>query len=160
MLAQQTYQSPLGPIVMVSNETALVGLWFQDQRYYGAHYQLDHIPSQLTEPIQQAETWLNQYFAGQNPDPQRVPVQPKVTPFQKRVLTALQRVPYGTTTTYGELATAAGTSSARAVGNAVGHNPISLIIPCHRVLAQNGSLTGYAGGLDRKRFLLQLEQQH
>ncbi|USS89248.1 methylated-DNA--[protein]-cysteine S-methyltransferase [Fructilactobacillus cliffordii] len=160
MLAQQVYQSLLGPILLVSNETALVGLWFQGQQHYAAHYQLDHIPNQITEPIRLAETWLDQYFAGHNTDPKLVPVQPAVTPFQSRVLTALQRVPYGTTTTYGELAAAVSTKSARAVGNAIGRNPISLLIPCHRVLGKNGQLTGYAGGLDRKRFLLQLEQSH
>ncbi|USS86179.1 methylated-DNA--[protein]-cysteine S-methyltransferase [Fructilactobacillus cliffordii] len=160
MLSQQVYQSPLGPILLVSNENALVGLWFHGQQHYAAHYQLDHIPNQLTEPIRLAENWLDQYFAGQNPDPQLVPVKPAVMPFQKRVLTALQRVPYGATTTYSELAAAVPTKSARAVGNAIGRNPISLLIPCHRVLGKNGQLTGYAGGLDRKRFLLQLEQSH
>ncbi|USS85718.1 methylated-DNA--[protein]-cysteine S-methyltransferase [Fructilactobacillus myrtifloralis] len=159
MLVQQTYHSPLGPITLASTKTAVVGLWFQDQRYYGARYQVDQMPIQTTAPLQQAKTWLAQYFAGQNPNPKMVPLQPEVMPFQQRVLIALQRVPYGTTTTYSDLAAAVSTPSARAVGNAIGHNPISLLIPCHRVLGKNGRLTGYAGGLERKRALLQLEQR-
>ncbi|USS93076.1 methylated-DNA--[protein]-cysteine S-methyltransferase [Fructilactobacillus ixorae] len=159
MLVQQTYHSPLGAITLASTKNALVGLWFQDQRYYGAHYQLNQIPSRLTKPIRLAENWLNQYFAGQNPNPGVVPFQLEVTPFQKRVLTALQQVPYGTTTTYGDLAMVVSTPAARAVGNAIGHNPISLLIPCHRVLGKHGQLTGYTGGLERKRALLQQEQR-
>ena len=106
-----------------------------------------------------ARCWLDAYFAGERPGVADVPLAPRGTAFQRRVWDALLAIPYGETRTYGELAVALG-SSARAVGSAVGKNPISVIVPCHRVLGAGGSLTGYAGGLERKRALLALERAH
>ena len=103
-----------------------------------------------------ARRWLDAYFAGERPDVAGLPLAPRGTAFQRRVWSALLAIPYGETRTYGELAAALG-SSPRAVGSAVGKNPISVIVPCHRVLGADGSLTGYAGGLDRKRAILELE---
>ena len=104
-----------------------------------------------------ARRWLDVYFTGERPDAEDVPLAPRGTTFQLRVWDAFLAIPHGETRTYGELAAELG-SSPRAIGTAVGKNPISVIVPCHRVVASDGSLTGYAGGLDRKRALLELEQ--
>ena len=116
------------------------------------------IPTEL--PIfAQAEDWLSRYFRGEAPSPAELPLSPKGSEFQQRVWALLIEIPYGETSTYGALAKALGCKSAQAVGGAVGHNPISIMIPCHRVLGSNGSLTGYAGGIDKKIFLLELEKR-
>lgn len=157
------YQSPLGTITLLSDGQHLLGLWFEGQTYYGAKYDLKQIPTGQPAPIRKARQWLDDYFVGDDPDPKQVPVQPATTSFRQKVYKVLQEVPYGTTTTYKELSdqlqqgVANKKNLARAVGNAVGHNPILLIIPCHRVLGSDGSLTGYAAGLDRKKALLSME---
>ena len=110
----------------------------------------------MRRPCFRARLWLDAYFAGKAPEVSGLPLSPKGTAFQKKVWQELLNIPYGTTNTYGALAGRLG-SSARAVGSAVGRNPISIVIPCHRVLAADGSLTGYAGGLENKEKLLQLE---
>jgi methylated-DNA-[protein]-cysteine S-methyltransferase len=112
--------------------------------------------------LEAARTWLENYFAGERPEPQQLPLNPKGTEFQKRVWRLLLEIPYGQVTTYGALAAKlaqerGGKMSAQAIGGAVGRNPISIIIPCHRVIGANGRLTGYAGGLWRKQALLRLE---
>lgn len=166
ILHKTSYQSQLGQIVLLSTDTQLLGLWFNKQKYFGANYQLEKADSKMAGPLEQTLQWLSKYFSGQQPDPFAIPVAPKVTPFQQQVLEELQKVPYGQTTTYKELSNhlqqekTSKTNLARAIGNAVGHNPISLIIPCHRVIGTNGSLTGYAGGLDRKKALLEMEQRY
>lgn len=149
------YDSPLGSITLASNDMALVGLWFDGQRYFG------DTQGVLTEsPVfNETRRWLDIYFSGREPGfvP---PLSLQGTDFQQHVWKVLLTIPYGQTVTYGELARRLGCRSAQAVGGAVGHNPISIIVPCHRVVGANGSLTGYAGGLDRKRALLQLEQKN
>lgn len=151
------YDSPLGGILLASDGEALTGLWFEGQKYYADGLGAEHAEKPL--PIFDAcERWLELYFNGQVPDFTPA-LAPRGTAFQKRVWDSLRSIPYGQTLSYGEIAEKLGWTSARAVGSAVGRNPISLIIPCHRVLGADGSLTGYAGGIDRKRRLLELEQR-
>ncbi|MFD1430783.1 MULTISPECIES: methylated-DNA--[protein]-cysteine S-methyltransferase [Lacticaseibacillus] len=163
MLFKQMVDSPLGEITLLSDENDLRGLWFTDQQNFGAQYDLQAAETASSEPILAAETWLTGYFAGERPDPTLVPLAPEVTPYRLLVLHELRRIPYGTVVTYQTLAqrVAAATHrlnvSPRAIGGAVGHNPISLLIPCHRVVGATGDLTGYAGGLARKQALLELE---
>ena len=111
----------------------------------------------IIKKLREAKTWLDRYFAGERPNPAELKLSPKGTAFQQRVWQELLRIPYGRTVSYGSLAAHLG-SSARAVGSAVGRNPISVIIPCHRVLGADGSLGGYAGGLENKMKLLRLEK--
>ena len=168
------YDSPLGGITLASDGRALTGLWFltssvfdnkvfgspsgcDGQKHFGSTLgPLASLPAQL--PVfDEACRWLDIYFSGRKPDfiP---PLSLKGTPFQQRVWKELLTIPYGQTVTYGELARRLGCRSAQAVGGAVGHNPISIIVPCHRVLPATGTLGGYAGGRSRKQALLQLEK--
>jgi len=154
------YPSPLGLLTLAGEGDFLTGLWLEGQRYFGGKA----FPAKRGEaPVfQRVRLWLDRYFAGEDPGP-TPPLAPAGTPFQREVWALLGTVPYGQTTTYGLLAQrlAAGTgrrTSPRAVGAAVGHNPISILIPCHRVLGADGSLTGYAGGVERKLWLLQHEK--
>lgn len=155
------YDSPLGGITMASDGEAITGLWFEGQRYYADTLDTDHEEKAL--PVfAQADRWLNIYFSGKAPD-FTPPIQMKATSFRKAVWEIMLTIPFGQTMTYGEIAEriakqSGSRTSARAVGGAVGHNAISLIIPCHRVVGSNGSLTGYAGGIDKKVKLLALEQ--
>jgi len=153
--------SPLGPVTLASDGEALTGLWFDGQKYFG---------SMISQPVKEGcipvfdETiqWLKIYFSGREPD-----FTPALclhaTPFRERVWQILLTIPFGQTMTYGEVAErvayqqGGGAKSSQAVGSAVGHNPISLIIPCHRVVGAQGQLTGYAGGLGRKEWLLKME---
>ena len=153
--------SPLGGITLASDGEALTGLWFDGQKYYADTLDAEYAEKAL--PIfDETAKWLDLYFAGIAPDftPK---LSPRGTSFRRRVWDVLLTIPYGHTMTYGGVAellsrrSGSDPVSARAVGNAVGHNPISLFIPCHRVIGANGSLTGFAGGLDRKRALLLLE---
>ena len=157
------FKSKLGTLTLLSDDSYLLGLWFNGQKYFGAGYDLSLVKVFPSSPIKSAQKWLTAYFAGQKPDPSTVPVKPDVSAFRQKVLKELQKVPYGELVTYKELSDRVQkgqknkVNKARAIGNAVGHNPISLIIPCHRVIGSDGSLTGYAGGLDRKRALLKME---
>ena len=148
--------SPLGGITLASDGEALTGLWFDGQKYYADTLDAEYAEKAL--PIfDETAKWLDLYFAGIAPDftPK---LSPRGTSFRRRVWDVLLTIPYGHTMTYGEIAKALGCRSAQAIGGAVGHNPISLIIPCHRVMGADGSLTGYAGGVDKKRRLLEKEQ--
>jgi methylated-DNA-[protein]-cysteine S-methyltransferase len=148
--------SPLGRILLVSDGRALTGLYFLGQKY-AAVPPGDCAEEPFAAPFGQVRAELGQYFAGEG---RRVlpPLAPAGTPFQTRVWQALATIPCGTTVTYAELARSLGLPrSVRAVAAAVGRNPISVLIPCHRVIGSDGSLTGYAGGLERKRALLALE---
>ena len=159
------YDSPLGGMTMACEGEFLTGLWFDGQRHFEGMPEEAFVPSGADEPAVLALTrkWLDSYFSGSNPG-FTPPLKPEGTPFQQAVWRILLTIPYGKTITYGEIATTLADDrggakpSARAVGNAVGHNPISLIIPCHRVVGASGRLTGYAAGLDRKASLLALEQ--
>lgn len=155
------YASALGDITMASDGRALTGLWLAGQKYYAASLGSEYEERSL--PIfGETGRWLDIYFGGKEPD-FTPPLAMKSTPFRKAVWEILLTIPYGQTMTYREIAdTIAGQNgvdhkSAQAVGGAVGHNPISIIIPCHRVVGTNGSLTGYAGGIDKKVQLLTLE---
>ncbi|MBQ0134623.1 MAG: methylated-DNA--[protein]-cysteine S-methyltransferase [Clostridiales bacterium] len=147
--------SPLGELLLTEEKGALTGLYLFAQKYYptlpGSAREENTALFALTGSL------LQRYFAGENPDFSCLPLAPAGTPFRQRVWSALRDIPYGATVSYGELAKALH-SSPRAVGGAVGHNPISILIPCHRVVAADGALQGYAGGVKRKRFLLTLEQ--
>lgn len=156
------YNSPLGGITLASDGEALTGLWFDGQKYFGST--LSENQKQKTLPIfEDTYKWLDTYFSGKAPD-FTPPVSILTTPFRKTVWEILLTIPFGRTMTYGEIADKIARQkgienmSAQAVGSAVGHNPISLIIPCHRVVGTKGSLTGYAGGIDKKKQLLILEK--
>lgn len=156
------HNSPLGGITMASDGTALTGLWFDGQKYFADTVSEEHIEKSL--PIfEDVSKWLDIYFGGKEPDFMPL-VAFETTPFRKAVWDILVTIPYGKTMTYGEIADIiAGQKgidkmSAQAVGGAVGHNPVSIIIPCHRVVGTGGSLTGYAGGIDKKIQLLKLEK--
>ena len=152
------YESPLGKMLLAADDGGLMGAWFYGQRYFARGLEDAEKNVEAGTPVlATALRWLDAYFAGERPGVADVPLAPRGTAFQRRVWDALLAIPYGETRTYGELAAELGSSS-RAVGSAVGRNPISVIIPCHRVLGADGSLTGYAGGLARKQALLELEQ--
>lgn len=153
------YDSPLGGITLASDGQALTGLWFDGQRYFGSMVDAQHEKRAVLPIFKETSRWLDIYFSGCIPD-FMPPLSLRGTPFQRRVWNALLTIPYGQTVTYGDLAHRLGCRSAQAVGGAVGRNPISIIVPCHRVVGADGSLTGYAGGLDRKRALLELEQKN
>lgn len=150
------YSSPVGLLYLASGGAEITGLWMEGQRYFAAG--LGEFPRESSSlPVfRQAVDWLDAYFAGQTL-PSLPPLAPKGSAFRQSVWEHLLKIPCGQTRTYGELARDLG-SSPRAIGGAVGHNPISILIPCHRVVGADGNLTGYAGGVDRKRFLLELER--
>ncbi len=154
--------TPLGVMTASAEEGSLTGLWFVGQKYYPAQAG-DWTCEQQYPVFRELRDWLEKYFSGQRciSAPR---LAPRGTPFQQAVWKILLGIPFGEVTTYGKIAKklaaerALSSMSAQAVGGAVGHNPISILIPCHRVIGANGSMTGYAGGLDRKRALLELEQ--
>lgn len=159
---ERMIQTPLGEVRLRSDGKSLTGLWFVGQVNDAKEHSDIEIKDDL--PIfGQVETWLESYFFGKQ-TPITFPLQPKGTIFQERVWKILQEIPYGETMTYGEIAQriakekGVATYSAQAVGQAVGKNPISILIPCHRVLGKNGALTGYAGGVHRKEQLLRIER--
>ena len=144
--------TPVGPLLLTSDGTSLTRLLFA----------AEPDPAWSTEPcdlLDRAATQLREYFAGER-TAFDLPLEPAGTPFQKATWLALREIPYGETINYGQLALRVGNANAsRAVGLANGRNPISIVVPCHRVIGANGSLTGYGGGLDRKRLLLDLERR-
>jgi methylated-DNA-[protein]-cysteine S-methyltransferase len=153
--AQATLPSAMGPLLYARTDTGLCGLWFSEQKWLPSPFDAPELPD---DPLlQEAAAQLDAYFAGtrQTFD---LPLDLHGTPFQRAVWAALLHIERGATCTYGDVAHAVGSpSGVRAVGSAVGRNPVGIIVPCHRVIGHDGSLTGYAGGLDRKRFLLRLE---
>lgn len=159
MIYTKKYPSPLGEITLAAEDQALLGLWIQGQKYFLGKLGKD-CEERKEEPIlQQTAAWLDEYFQGKRPEISGLNLNPRGSGFAKSVWEILKTIPYGQTMTYGEIARRLekerGTPmSAQAVGGAVGHNPISIIVPCHRVVGSSGSLTGYAGGLDKKIFLL------
>ena len=153
------YKLPLGAITMASDGEALIGLWFDGQKHFGDVLKEERMEKEL--PVfEETVRWLDGYFQGQIPSSH-----PKLalrgSPFRVKVWQILLTIPYGQTVTYKQIAhklDETGKMSCQAIGNAVGKNPISIIVPCHRVIGSDGSLTGYAGGLDRKKKLLELEK--
>lgn len=158
MLYTGYYQSPLGRLLLAADEIGLTGLWFERQRYFAQGLASVHTDEE-TPILAQTRRWLDLYFSGSVPD-FTPPLHPIGSDFRQEVWALLLQIPYGKTTTYGALAAQLAEKhgqrrmSAQAVGGAVGHNAISIIIPCHRVVGADGSLTGYAGGLDTKACLL------
>lgn len=156
------YESPIGSLTAASNGMALTGLWFDGQKYFGSTLRGNYEERDL--PVfAQTRDWLDLYFHGVNPD-FMPPLAMIGTDFRRAVWNILSQIPYGQTTTYGKIAKEIARQmgvpqmSAQAVGSAVGRNPISILIPCHRVVGTNGNLTGYAGGMERKEALLTLEK--
>ena len=152
-------ETPLGAIQAAADDKSLRGLWFVGQKYFPAS--ADAWTAAPDHPVFAAlQSWLKDYFSGKKPAG-KIPLAPEGTEFQQAVWNILLEIPHGKTSTYGaiaaQLAPDKSKGSAQAVGGAVGHNPISLLIPCHRVVGADGSLTGYAGGLEKKRALLELE---
>ena len=162
MTYTQHYDSPLGGILLTADDVGLTGLWFDGQKYFAQGLSNEHI-EQETPILTEAKRWLDIYFTGKKPD-FTPPLHPIGSAFRRSVWEILLQIPYGQTTTYGEIARQLAKKqglermSAQAVGGAVGHNEISIIIPCHRVVGADGSLTGYAGGIGKKEKLLELER--
>ncbi|MDR1395719.1 MAG: methylated-DNA--[protein]-cysteine S-methyltransferase [Deltaproteobacteria bacterium] len=162
-LKKITLDTPLGTMIGCFSDMAVRGLWFAGQKYFPR--QEPSWPEDDRHPLGQAlKNWLREYFAGHNP-PVDLPLEPGGTPFQQAVWQELRQISYGCSASYGFIAdtlakrSGRGRLSAQAVGGAVGHNPLSVLIPCHRVLSSKGALHGYAGGLDRKEALLRLESR-
>ena len=162
MIFLQHYMSPLGGILLAADEIGVTGLWFDGSRFYADNVPGDH-DEQDTPILTEAKRWLDVYFTGKEPD--FLPtLHPVGTPFRRAVWDILLQIPYGQTVTYGEIARQMAEKcgkekmSAQAVGGAVGHNEISIIIPCHRVVGADGNLTGYGGGMENKVKLLALER--
>lgn len=163
MIYTMYYDSPIGPLLLAEKGGALAGLWIEGQKYYLGSLKGEEKKEAPAEMLMRTKDWLNRYFSGEKPKISELTLAPSGSEFRKAVWKILCEIPYGEVTTYAEIARriaeqkGIASMSAQAVGGAVGHNPISIIIPCHRVIGTNGSLTGYAGGLERKRSLLEME---
>ena len=154
--AQATIATPLGPLLLARTARGLAGAWFEGQKHHPGLLGAPQRPND--ELLREAADQLHAYFAGER-DSFELPLDLHGTPFQRAVWQALLAIPGGRTRSYGEIAHALDAASARrAVGGAVGRNPVSVIVPCHRVVGSDGSMTGYAGGVERKRALLTLER--
>ena len=158
-----TYPSPIGIITLASDGENLTGLWNEGQKYHGDAIMGDMALNDNISVFDDAKKWLDKYFAGEKPHISDLPLAPAGSEFRRKVWDILCEIPYGEFITYGGIAKKMAVKlgkesmSSQAVGGAVGHNPISIIIPCHRVVGSNGSLTGYAGGIKTKIKLLELE---
>lgn len=167
MLYKSYYNSPIGKLLLISNNESLIGLWIEGQKYFP-----DQLNKNLNDEITKEDNldilvktkkWLDRYFNKERPEISELKLAPVGNEFRQNVWNILCDIPYGKTVTYGEIAKKVAimmnkeSMSAQAVGNAVGHNPISIIIPCHRVIGKNGNLTGYAGGIENKIKLLEIE---
>ncbi|WP_455161081.1 methylated-DNA--[protein]-cysteine S-methyltransferase [Streptococcus timonensis] len=153
------YTSPIGLLSIVATDQYLFGIWVEGQNHFERGLVADNIEEVKTHPVlNQAISYLDDYFLGQNPSLSELPLAPIGTDFEKKVWSYLQEIPFGTTVTYGQIAKDLSVASAQAVGGAVGRNPWSILVPCHRVLGANKRLTGYAAGLERKAWLLNHER--
>lgn len=163
MFYKTSYSSPVGDIIIASNGENIIGLWIEGQKYFAIDIIEKMITNDNLEVFKQTKNWLDRYFSNEKPKLSELSLLPMGNSFRQSVWKILCEIPYGKVITYGEIAkqiakqTGKEKMSAQAVGGAVGHNPISIIIPCHRVVGSNGSLTGYAGGLDIKIKLLEHE---
>ena len=160
MFYKTDYNAPIGRMMIVSDDTRIVGVWLEGQKYFGGVIGEDLLRQDDLPVLQEAKSWLDRYFAGNKPQISELPLAPRGNAFRQAVWRILCAIPYGEVVTYGDIAKEIArqrgikTMSAQAIGGAVGHNPISVIIPCHRVVGVNGNLTGYAGGLEVKIKLL------
>lgn len=163
MIYKMSYDAPVGKLLLAEKDRALVGLWMEGQKYFLGSVKEDMEENKGSAVLKQTVVWLERYFRGEKPQIKELPLAPVGSAFRKEIWEMLCEIPYGETTTYGELAKKIAKKkgiekmSAQAVGGAVGHNPISIVIPCHRVVGSDGGLTGYAGGIEKKRMLLELE---
>ena len=163
MIYKTYYDSPVGKLFIASDGENIIGLCIEEQKYSLEKIEKEGILKNDLRIFDKTKKWLDHYFKQEKPEIFELQLEPKGNVFRQCVWNLLCEIPYGKTTTYGELAKQVAkklnkpSMSAQAVGNAVGHNPISIIIPCHRVVGKNGSLTGYAGGIDNKIKLLELE---
>lgn len=156
------YSTPIGRLTLAADNhgDAITGAWFDGQKYFGGTSGQDLVAKKDLEVFDDAKSWLDRYFGGERPSPDELPLAPCGSDFRQEVWKLLCEIPYGRVTTYGELAAETARRlgrermSAQAIGGAVGHNPISVIIPCHRVIGADGSMTGYAGGIGLKEWLL------
>ncbi|MGM9567681.1 MAG: methylated-DNA--[protein]-cysteine S-methyltransferase [Clostridia bacterium] len=163
MIFQAKYDSPLGTLTMASEGETLIGLWMETQTYFPSTVKEEMVPKEDLPLFSEVKRWLNRYFSGEKPSVEELPLSPRGSSFQREVWKILCEIPYGGWMTYGEIAERIALKrenkkmSPQAVGGAVGHNPISIMIPCHRVIGTKGQLTGYTGGLDKKIWLLSHE---
>ena len=163
MYYSTTYSSPVGVLTLAADGVSIVGLWIEGQKYHGDTILKEMIKEDNVPVFGAAKNWLNKYFAGEKPDISKLPLAPIGSDFRQGVWKILCEIPYGEVITYGDIAKKMAVAmgrermSSQAIGGAVGHNPISVIIPCHRVVGSSGSLTGYAGGIATKIKLLELE---
>lgn len=157
------YPSPLGMLTIASDNYSIIGLWIEEQQHYCENFDCHSAACISDSTLKAAHKWLDDYFDGKNPKINTLSLAPRGSVFRQTVWRHLLEIPYGSTITYRQLASSIATErgavrmSAQAVGGAISHNPISIIIPCHRIIGANGSLTGYAGGLEKKQWLLQHE---
>ena len=158
------YNSPIGDILLASKNDKLIGLWIENQKYYLSGFKEELKEVDNNKILNKAKKWLDRYFDGEKPNINELELEPIGSDFRKSVWRILCNIPYGEVITYNDIAKEIAKEkginqmSAQAVGGAVGHNPISIIIPCHRVVGSNGSLTGYAGGVKKKKYLLEHEK--
>ena len=163
MIYTAHYKSPIGDILLASKNNKLIGLWLVGQKYYFSNIK-DETKEEDSEILIKTKEWLDRYFRGEKPSINEFDLNPMGSDFRKRVWKILCEIPYGDVVTYKDIASIIAKQkhlkkmSCQAIGNAVGHNPISIIVPCHRVVGTNGSLTGYAGGIDKKMYLLEHEK--
>ncbi|MDO5402006.1 MAG: methylated-DNA--[protein]-cysteine S-methyltransferase [Eubacteriales bacterium] len=163
MIYKTHYNSPVGRILLAEKNDTLIGLWLEGQKYFSGTLEEEPVQRDDSPVFRQTKGWLDRYFAGEKPLISELNISPPGSEFRRQVWKLLCEIPYGKVTTYGEISKKIAVQrglkqmSAQAVGGAVGHNPISIIIPCHRVLGADGSLTGYAGGIQKKIMLLKHE---
>ena len=163
MVYKTYYESPIGSITLASDGENIIGLWMEGQKYYGDTVTEEMIEKNELVIFAKTKKWLDRYFMGEKPNISEISLVPRGGEFRTIIWDILCQIPYGQVTTYGEIGKKAAkimnkkNMSAQAVGGAVGHNPISIIIPCHRVISGNGSLTGFSGGLNKKIALLKHE---
>ncbi|MCI2061495.1 MAG: methylated-DNA--[protein]-cysteine S-methyltransferase [Eubacteriaceae bacterium] len=163
MFYVKKYKSPVGELTIASDGLNITGLWMKGQKHFAVTLPAEHEEGKDLPVFAAAEKWLDDYFSGRKPSPSELPLAPAGSEFRQTVWKILTEIPYGETMTYGGIAEITAkrlgrkTMSAQAVGGAIAHNPIGIIIPCHRVIGTDGSMTGYAGGIDKKIALLQLE---
>ena len=164
MIYTTHYKSPIGDLLLTSKEGKLIGLWIEGQKYYKSNFLEEMKENENDKTLVKAKKWLDRYFNKEKPSIKELELNPMGSEFRQAVWKILCEIPYGKVTTYKEIAEEIAEQkgidkmSAQAVGGAVGHNPISIIIPCHRVVGTNGDLTGYAGGIDKKKYLLEHEK--